>query len=561
MFINEEKTPTNMRLDYLRKNPRLFCILAKYVEGDMVYPAAFLTPTGRGVLRRGTSVAWPNGIVPYQFLPGYGPSQQVFIINAMEKMQREIAINNVACIKFRPRIPSDQYYISFNNGDGCSSPVGQMTGEGFFHEHSRPDRDNYVKINLENIDPNLTYNFDKYDSSIVNTQNTPYDYASVMHYEPDAFSSNGLPTIESIQPNVTFGQLYNMSTIDILEVRSFYNCLSSDITFPPMPTTTTVNLYMMNVTLSSTLTNNSETFNHPYGQGMIYYYEVFEVTVPVDGDYIILKSHSSIPTSGLIYKENFYANSPNINLLAIGYDSDENIQFQFNLYFKSNTRYILVITTVTSQTTGNYTLLASGLNRVNLLQINSSSIVSTTTTTTAPNTEFVISTYPSALTINSPTYDRFGGFGMYYYEAIMISVPETGYYAVGSNNTINTYGYLYLNSFNPSNIAENLITGDDDKAGNSQFAIVYEFKSMTTYILIVTTHDPVVIGSLLILAEGPKAVTFTSMKNISTTPPISTTRSTSTTSLRGSSASTKSNIITIHLFLYIIFGYVLAYFI
>ncbi|CAF1311121.1 unnamed protein product [Rotaria sordida] len=93
----------------------------------------------------------------------------------------------------------------------------------------------------------------------------------------------------------------------------------------------------------------------------------------------------SIPTSGLIYKENFYANSPNINLLAIGYDSDENIQFQFNLYFKSNTRYILVITTVTSQTTGNYTLLASGLNRVNLLQINSSSIVSTTTTTTVPN--------------------------------------------------------------------------------------------------------------------------------------------------------------------------------
>jgi hypothetical protein len=26
----------------------------------------------RGVLRRGTAIAWPNGIVPYQFLPGYG---------------------------------------------------------------------------------------------------------------------------------------------------------------------------------------------------------------------------------------------------------------------------------------------------------------------------------------------------------------------------------------------------------------------------------------------------------------------------------------------------------
>ena len=85
----------------------------------------------------------------------------------------------------------------------------------------------------------MMYNFDKYDNSIVNTQNTPYDYASVMHYEPDAFTSNGLPTVESLQPNVTFGQSFNMSTIDIQEVRLFYNCSSNGITFPPMPTTTT----------------------------------------------------------------------------------------------------------------------------------------------------------------------------------------------------------------------------------------------------------------------------------------------------------------------------------
>jgi hypothetical protein len=41
----------------------------------------------------------------------------------MHKMERDIAINNVACIQFRPRIPSDQYYISFFDGNGCSSPV------------------------------------------------------------------------------------------------------------------------------------------------------------------------------------------------------------------------------------------------------------------------------------------------------------------------------------------------------------------------------------------------------------------------------------------------------
>ncbi|CAF1333542.1 unnamed protein product [Rotaria sordida] len=62
-----------------------------------------------------------------------GPSQIAFIIRTMEKMEREIAINNVACIKFRPKLSTDQYYISFKDGDGCSSPVGQMRGEEMEH--------------------------------------------------------------------------------------------------------------------------------------------------------------------------------------------------------------------------------------------------------------------------------------------------------------------------------------------------------------------------------------------------------------------------------------------
>jgi hypothetical protein len=85
----------------------------------------------------------------------------------------------------------------------------------------------------------MAYNFEKYDSSIVNTMNTPYDYASLMHYEPEAFSSNGEPAILPLQPNVIIGQRYNMSTIDILEVQMFYNCLPFGATFPPLPTTTT----------------------------------------------------------------------------------------------------------------------------------------------------------------------------------------------------------------------------------------------------------------------------------------------------------------------------------
>jgi hypothetical protein len=61
-----------------------------------------------------------------------------------------------------------------------------------------------------------------------------------MHYEPNAFSKQrGLLTIEPLQADVTIGQRYNMSTIDIQEVRLFYNCSNNGVTLPPMPITTT----------------------------------------------------------------------------------------------------------------------------------------------------------------------------------------------------------------------------------------------------------------------------------------------------------------------------------
>ncbi|CAF1280792.1 unnamed protein product [Rotaria sordida] len=42
-----------------------YYVSINYIEGDMVFPTSLLTSIGRGVLRRGTPVAWPNGIVPY----------------------------------------------------------------------------------------------------------------------------------------------------------------------------------------------------------------------------------------------------------------------------------------------------------------------------------------------------------------------------------------------------------------------------------------------------------------------------------------------------------------
>ena len=67
----------------------------------------------------------------------------------------------------------------------------------------------------------------------VDMLNTPYDYSSVMHYSRVAFSRNGLPTIETIQPNAVIGHTGNMSAIDIQRVRLFYNCPTTGVTFAP----------------------------------------------------------------------------------------------------------------------------------------------------------------------------------------------------------------------------------------------------------------------------------------------------------------------------------------
>ena len=61
---------------------------------------------------------------------------------------------------------------------------------GAIHEHQRPDRDNFVVIQYQNIDPSLTerqkeVNFGLKLKVLIQS---PYDYYSVMHYKHDAYS-------------------------------------------------------------------------------------------------------------------------------------------------------------------------------------------------------------------------------------------------------------------------------------------------------------------------------------------------------------------------------------
>ena len=54
------------------------------------------------------------------------PRNEALIRNTLEQMERMIAVNNVRCVQFRPKIPSDRYYITIIDGPGCYAFVSKL---------------------------------------------------------------------------------------------------------------------------------------------------------------------------------------------------------------------------------------------------------------------------------------------------------------------------------------------------------------------------------------------------------------------------------------------------
>ena len=94
------------------------------------------------------------------------------------------------------------------------------------HEQNREERDDYVTIQTKNIKPGYENNFDKAPVGMTSGQGVTYDYGSVMHYSPHAFSSNGNPTITSkINGGESqMGQREKFSSKDIQKINTMYKC-------------------------------------------------------------------------------------------------------------------------------------------------------------------------------------------------------------------------------------------------------------------------------------------------------------------------------------------------
>jgi hypothetical protein len=88
------------------------------------------------------------------------------------------------------------------------------------------NRDNYVRINWENIVPGMEHNFTKYDQFTVGSFSTNYDFDSIMHYGRTSFSRNGRDTITTLSSSNQnrIGQRLRLSQGDIQRLRTMYSC-------------------------------------------------------------------------------------------------------------------------------------------------------------------------------------------------------------------------------------------------------------------------------------------------------------------------------------------------
>ena len=245
----------------------------------------------------------------------------------------------------------------------------------------------------------------------------------------------------------------------------------------------------------SIVTRDSLTFwKDSYCDEPQYFYENLQIHVFKQGNYDIF-INSTAQLYVMLYKDYFYPENINTNLLFRLDEWCKVNQIKFTSNFHSNKTYNLIISTAFPNVTFSFSFVLIGPSHISLNQTNQSSIVK--------------SMYMSALTSNSHkcNHERFEFFN-YYCEVIQIHIIETGTYTIISNSMMDMYAYTYKNNFTLLDLSINKIPYQymiNDNC-NKQFRISFNFQINTSIILVVTTTKQQQRGNFSITVMGPNSV-------------------------------------------------------
>ncbi len=181
------------------------------------------------------SYLWPGGVIPYTIDGSIAAKDRDKLMAAIQRI-------NQTALKLRPATPNDLDSVLFvDHGRGCYSYYGRVGGEqdchvggcsyatmlheilhaaGFYHEHARPDRDQFITVRWEDIREGEKSNFE-----VQRTARTfgGYDFGSVMHYHAFSHSKTGNQTLVPKVPNVKVGDAPDLSDSDIAGIAALYS--------------------------------------------------------------------------------------------------------------------------------------------------------------------------------------------------------------------------------------------------------------------------------------------------------------------------------------------------
>ena len=249
------RIPVEMMLEYYNFSSfsggqQMIQKLKKIVSNKNVPKSSFQTEAAA----RYESNLWSNRIVPYRISSSFSEKTRANIHKGIQQWEEN------TCLQFVPAEPHHVNFVEFVEADFCSASIGMLGGAqainigswcsqvgnvaheightiGFWHEHSRPDRDEYLTVNTTNIEDGLQINFAKVLENKVDYQGSIYDFGSIMHYPLHLFSIYRWcynPTCQTLriknfveyqhQGKPYIGQRVSPSKRDIEQANRLYSC-------------------------------------------------------------------------------------------------------------------------------------------------------------------------------------------------------------------------------------------------------------------------------------------------------------------------------------------------
>jgi hypothetical protein len=218
-------------------------------EGDIVLTREQLGETS-GARTQGlieTLSLWPNNTIPYEI--DASVSNKEVVLAAIAEIEATTTIRFSGGPQ-RASVPNYDFirrpnFVTFRPGRGYSSSIGMIGGEqfitlpigatkgallheightiGLMHEHTRADRDGFVKVNLNNVAEAAKPNLTKLTSDEYNELHYgKFDFGSIMMMDSYAYSNNKLPMMTTLDGKTFTVQREHLSENDIKSITAAY---------------------------------------------------------------------------------------------------------------------------------------------------------------------------------------------------------------------------------------------------------------------------------------------------------------------------------------------------